>query len=73
MNPAQKIGFVRKYVIRRVAFKMENLENGQKILFGQPLPEIPPQPPFNKGGQGGFLAGQWCKEKSWLVVAVLLI
>jgi hypothetical protein len=52
---------------------MKNLEICQEILFGQPLSEIPPQPPFNKGGQGGFLAGPWPKKKSWLLVAALPI
>jgi hypothetical protein len=35
---------------------MKNLENGEEIVFGRTLSEIPPQPPFKKGGQGGFLA-----------------
>ena len=32
-----------------------------------------PQPPFNKGGQGGFLAGLWYQGKSWLLIAALPI
>jgi hypothetical protein len=36
---------------------MKNLENGEEIMFGRALSEIPPNPPLKKGGQGGFLAG----------------
>ena len=52
---------------------MKNLENGEEIVFGRTLSEIPPQPPFKKGGQGGFLAGAWSMGKSWLWVAARLI
>jgi hypothetical protein len=38
---------------------MKKIEICQKILFGRPVSEIPPNPPFDKGGQGGFLAGPW--------------
>jgi len=37
--------------------KRKNLEIGQEILSGQSISEIPPNPPFIKGGEGGFLAG----------------
>jgi hypothetical protein len=33
---------------------MKEPEVGQKILFGQPLAEIPPNPPLKKGGRGDF-------------------
>jgi len=42
-------------------------------VLGQPVSEIPPEPPFKKGGQGGFLAGPWSQGKSWLLVAALPI
>ena len=52
---------------------MKNLENCQEIVFGRTVSEIPPEPPFKKGGQGGFLAGPWSMGKSWLRVAARLI
>jgi len=51
--------------------KMKNFEIGHEILFVQPLSEIPPNPPLLKGGQGGFLAGQWSQRKTSLLVEVL--
>ena len=33
---------------------MENLENCQEIVFGLTISEIPPNPPFLKGGRGDF-------------------
>jgi hypothetical protein len=33
---------------------MKDLEIGQDILNGQPLSEIPPNPPFKKRGAGGI-------------------
>jgi hypothetical protein len=35
----------------------KNLESYQEIVFGRTVSEIPPNPPFIKGGEGGFLAG----------------
>jgi hypothetical protein len=52
---------------------MKHLEIWQKILFGQRLSEILGQPPFEKGGRGGFLAGPWYKGKSYLLVTSLPI
>jgi hypothetical protein len=52
---------------------MENLEFCQETLMGQPVSEIPPNPPFRKGGQGGFLAGPGCWGKYDLLVAALPI
>jgi hypothetical protein len=33
---------------------MKNLENGEEIVFGRTVSEIPPNPPFKKGGRGDF-------------------
>jgi len=33
---------------------MKNLENGQEIMFGPAVSEIPPNPPLEKGGEGGI-------------------
>jgi hypothetical protein len=59
---------------------MENLEFCQETLMGQPISEIPPQPPFRKGGQvgdstlrGGFLAGPGYRGKYNLLVGALAI
>jgi len=30
---------------------MKNLENGQEIVFGRIVSEIPPNPPLKKGGR----------------------
>jgi hypothetical protein len=38
--------------------KMENLENCQEIVLGLTISEIPPNPPFLKGGRGDFWQGR---------------
>jgi hypothetical protein len=52
---------------------MKNLENGEEIMFGRALSEIPPNPPLKKGGRGDFWPEPWSKGKSWLLVASLPI
>jgi len=52
---------------------MKNLENGEEIVFGRTLSEIPPNPPLKKGGRGDFWPGPWSQGKSWLLVAFLPI
>jgi len=37
---------------------MKNLENGQEIVFGRIVSEIPPNPPLKKGGRGDFWQGR---------------
>ena len=37
---------------------MENLENCQEIVLGLTISEIPPNPPFLKGGRGDFWQGR---------------
>jgi hypothetical protein len=50
--------------------KMKNLEMAIKSFLGKPSLKSP-QPPFRKGGQGGFLAGQWSQGKSRQLVLIL--
>jgi hypothetical protein len=52
---------------------MQNLEFCQETLIGQPVTEIPANPPLEKGGQGGFLAGPLCWGKYYLLGAALPI
>jgi hypothetical protein len=52
---------------------MKNLENGEEIMFGRALSEIPPNPPLKKGGRGDFWPEPWSKGKSWFLVASLPI
>ncbi len=47
------VGFVRRVRDSSRSDQKES-EICQEILFGQAVSEIPPQPPFDKGGQGGF-------------------
>jgi hypothetical protein len=42
----------------------KNIENCQEIVIGRTVSEIRPQPPFKKGGQGGFLEKPSSQAKS---------
>jgi outer membrane lipoprotein-sorting protein len=46
----------------------------QDVLSGQSIVEYRPQPPFNKGGQGGFLARQLWQGKAgyWALLSLIL-
>jgi hypothetical protein len=51
------------------AIDIKNLEIGQKILIGQGLSEIPPNPPLIKGGWGDFWQDRGEKKKSYPLVS----
>jgi hypothetical protein len=50
---------------------MKNLEICQEILFGRPLSEIPPNPPFIKGGRGDFWDDGFSEVKPLGVASIL--
>jgi hypothetical protein len=43
---------------------MKNLEIWQEIPIGQPVSEIPPNPPLEKGGRGDFWQAIGPKENA---------
>jgi hypothetical protein len=51
------LALFEKCVVHRPGVQKIKLEMGPEIFFGQPLSEIPPTPPFDKGEQVGFPAG----------------
>jgi hypothetical protein len=49
-------------------FPANSLNFGKQINIGQRFSEIPPNPPLEKGGKGGFLGGVW----SWAKIVILV-
>jgi hypothetical protein len=47
-------------------FPANSLNFGKQINIGQRFSEIPPNPPLEKGGKGGFLEGVW----SWAKIVI---